>query len=57
MPVRVELPTQGVGGYALPPLTISVWVEPRIPGTPSPTLIGFIVAYVVEVSPTTSFLS
>jgi hypothetical protein len=50
MPVRVELPSQGVGGYALPPLAVSVWVEPRLTGTPLPTLIGLIVADVVEVS-------
>ena len=46
---RVELPPEGVGGYALPPLALSVWVQLRLSGTPRPTLIGFIVADVVEV--------
>src|SRR5918999_1841700 len=37
MPVQVESPLEGVGGYALPALALSVWVQLRLPGTPEPT--------------------
>src|SRR5688500_7728640 len=50
MPVGVEIPTQELDGYTLPRLAVSVRFEPRLTGTPLPTLIGSIVADVVDVS-------
>src|SRR5215218_4681887 len=55
VPVRVELPPEGVGGYALPPLALAKGIEDRIallvdiPGAPRPATVSFLISDRVEV--------
>ena len=55
VPVRVELPPEGVGGYALPTLALAEGIEDRIsllvdvPGAPRPATVAALISDRVEV--------